>query len=209
MSLQVKPFVLGRLKNNTYLLFDSAVKEGIVIDPSFEIEHLIDFVVENQVNITGVWLTHAHFDHFAGLVALRNQFPNLKTALHPLDLPLWEKGGLSGLWNFNFEMNFTPEVPLQNGMVMALGSHPLAVLHTPGHSPGHVVFYSDVLNCAFCGDLIFNMGVGRTDLPGGSEMDLLESITTKIFTLPPSTVLHSGHGPRTTVEKERANNPFI
>jgi hydroxyacylglutathione hydrolase len=209
MGLEVKTFVLGPLQNNSYLVIDSDLREAIVVDPSFNVESLIQFAAENQITITEVWLTHAHYDHFAGLFTLRTHFPALKTALHPHDISLWEKGGLSAFWNLKIEADFTPEISLENGMNLSLGRHQFTVLHTPGHSPGHVVFYNEALNCAFCGDLIFNRGVGRTDLPGGNEAELQNSILNQIFNLPPSTTLFSGHGLPTTVMDEQNENPYF
>ena len=209
MSLRVKTFILGPLQNNTYLLEDTHLHEGIVIDPSFEIEELISFAKEQKIKITRVWLTHAHFDHFAGVFQLRETYPGLSTALHSDDLFLWNQGGLSSLWNLPLNMDFTPDVSFTDGLELVLGENKFTVLHTPGHSPGHVVFYNQPISSVFCGDLILDQGVGRTDLPGGSKSALQNSIMTKIFSLPPTTTLYSGHGPKTTVQEEKAENPYL
>jgi hydroxyacylglutathione hydrolase len=209
MSLDFKTFNLGPLDNNSYLIFDSDIHEGIVIDPSFDIETLVNYAKNCEIKITQAWLTHAHYDHFAGLFTLRENFHGLKTALHLKDQFLWDMGGLSSFWNLNVNLDFSPEIPLENGFQLPLGDHIFTVIHTPGHSPGHVVFYNKSLNTIFCGDLIFYQGVGRTDLPGGNETDLRNSITNNIFTLSPSTMLLCGHGAPTTVQQEQTENPYF
>jgi len=209
MSLEIKTFVLGPLDNNSYLVTNPETGEGIVIDPSFDIEILLEFALEKHINITAVWLTHAHYDHFAGLFALRDHFPGLKTAMHPRDTFLWKKGGLASFWNLELEPDFIPEISLQEGMCLPLGEDDFTVRHTPGHSPGHVIFYHQSLNCAFCGDLIFYRGVGRTDLPGGSETELENSILTQVYNLPPAATLYCGHGQSTIVGDEQSANPYI
>jgi glyoxylase-like metal-dependent hydrolase (beta-lactamase superfamily II) len=207
--MDVKTFILGPLENNTYLLHDKAAHQAVVIDPSFDIETLIQFCQTQKIIITQVWLTHAHYDHFVGIFALRKIYPDLHTYLHPDDLGLWKKGGLASLWNLNIVMDFSPDILSDDRTKLSIGEHSFAVLHTPGHTPGHVVFYDPSISSAFCGDLIFNQGIGRTDLPGGSQAAIEKSILEKIFTLPPETTLYSGHGPLTTVQDEVNGNPFF
>jgi len=131
-------------------------------------------------------------------------------ALHPDDLPLWRFSGGAALFGLpHFDPGPEPTVSLAHGMHLSIGTHDIEVRHTPGHTPGHVVFYAPASNLVFCGDLIFYSGVGRTDLPGGSWETLLESIRTQVLTLPDPTRLLSGHGPETTVGRERRANPFL
>jgi glyoxylase-like metal-dependent hydrolase (beta-lactamase superfamily II) len=209
MFLELKTFTLGPLDNNTYLLSDSTTHQGIVIDPSFEIEILLQFCQDQKINISQVWLTHAHYDHFAGIFTIRKAFPNLHTFLDHRDDFLWKQSGLASLWNLKIIMEFTPDITPRDGTILALGSHEFTLLHTPGHTPGHMVFYNQAISSAFCGDLIFKQGIGRTDLPGGSQTSIRESIMGKIFKLPPQTILYSGHGPQTTVQNEINENPFF
>ena len=114
--------------------------------------------------------------------------------------------GLSG-----GEVDYKPEIGhwLDEGHIITFGNQSLKVFHTPGHSPGSVSFYHEADGCVFSGDLLFYAGVGRTDLPRGSYEALVQSIETKMFTLPNSTVVYSGHGPATTIGFEKKNNPFV
>jgi len=157
-----------------------------------------------------ILITHAHFDHFYTAIALSREFTHpVSIALHPEDLPLWRSGGGAYTFGFDIENKEEPDFLLSHGQVLTLGNSTLEVRHTPGHSPGHVLFYAPEINSAFCGDLIFRRGVGRTDLMGGNFKVLVNSIRTQVFTLPPETRLLPGHGPETTPREEMMENPFL
>ena len=210
MSLNIKPFILGPIHNNTYLVFDSESRQAVVIDPSYNIEKVIREMIALDLSLAAIWITHGHFDHFAGASQIsRSVSPSAQIGLHPDDIPMLRNGG--GAYNFGFEIenDFTPEIHFTHGQVLKIGGHAFEVRHTPGHSPGHVVFYGRDDGVAFCGDLIFNRGIGRADLEGGDYAALVNSIRTSIFSLPPSTRLLCGHGPDTTVGEEMEENPFL
>jgi hydroxyacylglutathione hydrolase len=210
MALEIVSLQLGPMENNTYLIADSETKQAAVIDPSFESEAVIQAAESRGWQIVEVWLTHAHFDHIAGVSGIISRFqPPLQVALHPGDLPLWQQAGGARMFGIDMDPGPDPAKILEHGQTLQLGSQELLVRHTPGHSPGHVIFYSAAAKTAFCGDLIFYRGVGRTDLPGGSHSLLLTSIRREIFTLPPETQLLSGHGPDTTVREEMEENPYL
>jgi hydroxyacylglutathione hydrolase len=209
MSFETVSFILGPVENNTYLVFDSQTHEAVVIDPSFDIDILLDYARDPQINITQIWLTHAHYDHFAGVDGLLAAYPNLKIGLHPADRPLLDSGGMSSIMGINATISFIPDLIFTDQMELKLGDNKFVVLHTPGHSPGHVVFYNSASAVVFCGDLIFNQGIGRVDFPGGSAKEIIKSIRNKIMVLPPDTILYSGHGPQTTVGMEANQNPFL
>jgi glyoxylase-like metal-dependent hydrolase (beta-lactamase superfamily II) len=131
-------------------------------------------------------------------------------ALHPDDQPLWRFSGGAPLFGFpQFDPGPEPTISLEHGMILRLGDHSFEVRHTPGHTAGHVIFVVRSARLVFCGDLIFQGGVGRTDLPGGEWSTLLHSIEQEILTLPDETQLLSGHGAETTVGAERRSNPFL
>jgi glyoxylase-like metal-dependent hydrolase (beta-lactamase superfamily II) len=136
-------------------------------------------------------------------------FPFAKIFLHQDDAALWNNSGNAQLFGYIPVDLPQPTHWLQDGEVIPVGNDVLEARHTPGHTPGHVVYYSSTAGCVFCGDLIFRHNVGRTDLPGGDFAQLRDSIETKIFTLPDSTILLPGHGPATTVGEEKLYNPYV
>ena len=203
-------YVLGPLENNTYLLVDQESKDAALIDPSTEPEALLADAEEQGIQIRMILLTHGHFDHIVGVAdASKSQDPAIPVALHPDDLELYRQGGGAGLFGLPYEPAPEPDMLLVDGQVIKVGSIELEVRHTPGHTAGHVVFLCREAGAVFCGDLIFAGGVGRTDMPGGSQAQLLDSIRSVILPLPPETSLLSGHGAETTVGEEAATNPFI
>lgn len=210
MPLEIMTFLLGPLENNTYLVGDPQTGQAIVVDPSYESETLLEPAQQRGWALTAIWLTHAHFDHIAGINALTQAVGSpLPVWIHPGDLPLWRAGGGASLFGIELEPGPEPTHFLAHGQRLALGSQAVEVRHTPGHSPGHVIFYTAEAGAALCGDLIFYRGVGRTDLPGSSHSLLLRSIREQVFTLPPTTRLLSGHDPETSVEEEIRENPFL
>lgn len=210
MPLEIIPFFLGAIENNTYLVAEPLSGSAAVVDPSFDIQPVADEIRRRGWSLTAIWLTHAHFDHIAGvgdlLHALGSTAP---VALHPADLPLYHNGGGARLFGFTLSQLPEPKIFLAHDQHILLGAHSLQVRHTPGHTAGHVIFYSADENAAFCGDLIFYHGIGRTDLPGGNYANLEKSIRSQVYVLPPATRLLSGHGPETTVGEESRHNPFV
>jgi hydroxyacylglutathione hydrolase len=210
MALTIHKLVLGPLENNTYLIADEQTRQAVVIDPSFGSKRAAEEIRQQGYELVGIWLTHAHFDHVAGVQELLDAFGDeIPVGLHPSDIPLWNYAGGAAMFGFDLKPGPEPKLRLRHGQILSLGQSSFEVRHTPGHSPGHVVFYCAEDRIVFCGDLIFQMGVGRTDLPGGSYATLLESIRMQVIPLPPETRLLSGHGNETTVGDELAKNPFV
>lgn len=210
MPLEIVSIQLGPMENNSYLLADPTTRQAAAVDPSFESQVILEEALRQGWQIHAIWLTHAHFDHIAGISDLRQARETpLPVGLHKGDLPLWRQGGGAGLFGLEIDPGPEPTLEFSHGQTLQLGDFELEVRHTPGHTPGHVIFYSSQSGAAIVGDLIFYHGVGRTDLPGGNHSLLLRSIREQILSLPPSTRLLSGHGPETTVEEERAHNPFL
>ncbi len=209
-TVELITFTSGPLDNNTYLITDHASAETMIIDPSFDIHSLTLYIHEHRLHLCGILLTHAHFDHIAGVNKLRKAFPdNPIVGLHPLDLDLWRERGNALAYGFKLDPLPDPDRLLVADECLSLGGVHIDVLYTPGHSPGHVVFSIPDTQAIICGDVIFAGGIGRTDLPGGNYSQLLNSIRSKILRFPDDTRLLPGHGPETTVGDERFNNPFL
>lgn len=210
MSLLIHAFTLGPMENNTYLVADTWTHEAAVIDPSFEIGRVLKYAKNQGLEIRQVWLTHAHFDHISGVGdMLRALGDDLTVALHPADLDLWAAGGGGAAFGLLLTPARPPNLALADGQRITLGNYFIETRHAPGHTPGHVIFYENDNGVAFCGDVIFRGSIGRTDLPGGNQNTLLESIRAQVLTLPDATRLLSGHGPETSVGWEREHNPFL
>jgi hydroxyacylglutathione hydrolase len=210
MPLKYETFILGPLENNTYLLWDDESLLAVVIDPSFEPTPVIERIREKNLKLNSIWLTHAHFDHTAGIVdLLASTKKPVSIFLHKNDLEIYRTSGMALLFGFSMPELPNPDNFLEDGQVLRVGESSIEIRATPGHCSGHVIFYAAEINTAFTGDLIFRQGVGRTDLPDSNQDDLLKSIHTRVLTLPLETVLLSGHGPSTTVQEEVEYNPFL
>ncbi|MHB8134267.1 MAG: MBL fold metallo-hydrolase [Anaerolineaceae bacterium] len=210
MSLSITVFTIGPIENNSFLLIDKQQKIAAIIDPSFGSKQISDFCEKNHFQITNIFCTHAHFDHIAGLNEIQSKLvPGVKIWLHPDELPLWKSNGGANHFNFPFEICCQPTDFVSHLQMIPFGDEELQVRFTPGHTPGHVVYYLASQNLVFCGDLVFRQSIGRTDLVGGNQLLLLQSIDLQIKTLPDQTRLLSGHGPETTVGYEKKYNPFF
>jgi hydroxyacylglutathione hydrolase len=210
MTLTIVPMVLGPVQTNAYLLADARTGEAVVIDPAWDGDLILDEASRRGWRIGSIWLTHAHFDHFGGAAAVADGTnPPPPVALHSQDYNLWRMQGGAPLFGMRIDPGPEPTIDLVHGQQLHLGENLLDVRHTPGHTPGHVVFYCPKDGICFCGDVIFQGSIGRTDLPGGDFDTLLASIHSQILSLPDETRLLSGHGSQTTVGAERRQNPFL
>ena len=209
--LSIVSFTLGPVVTNAYLVADPDTREAVVIDPADEGKRIVAEAEKRGWRIGNIWLTHAHFDHLAGAGGVADSVnPPPVVALHPEDYSLWRMQG--GALFFGMRIDDPgpePAIDLQHGQILKLGAHKFEVRHTPGHTRGHVVFYCAEEAVVFCGDVVFYGSIGRTDLPGGDYKTLIDSIGTQILTLPDETRLLNGHGPETTVGRERQYNPFL
>jgi hydroxyacylglutathione hydrolase len=210
MTLQIQTFVLGPIENNTYLISDPFSSQAVLIDPAAPSQKIMGFLSKNNLNLKEIWITHAHFDHIGGVRWFLDQNKEtVKVAIHINAVELWKNGGSAKEFGFEFDPGPVPQTILKENDVLSVGKYQFKVLHTPGHTPGHVVFYCSEENIAFCGDVIFFHGVGRTDLAISNTDDLMNNISKKILTLPSNTLLYPGHGQFTSVEEELTNNPYL
>jgi hydroxyacylglutathione hydrolase len=208
--LKTIEFTVGPVQTNAYLVADANTGVAAVIDPGWDGKRILAEAKKNGWRIGHLWYTHAHFDHIGGAAAIADALNPLPlVALHPADHDLWKVGGGGSIFGFKIDPGPEPGIDLFDGQVMQLGDVRFEVRTTPGHTPGHCVFYCAEEAVLFSGDLIFQGSVGRTDLPGGDFNTLVRSINTQVFTLPDETRILSGHGLETRVGIEKKYNPFV
>lgn len=206
--IEIVTLTLGPVQTNCYLVADSENGEAAVIDPAWSGELIVDELEKRGWSTKMILLTHAHFDHFAGCgpVAKKTGAP---IALHRDDLPLWKAKGGATAFGIPIPPGPEPSAWIQPGEVIRIGGLRFDVLFLPGHTAGHVGFHDAAHGKLFSGDVIFESGIGRTDLPGGDYSQLMTSIREGVLTLPDATEIYPGHGPTTTVGQERLTNPFL
>jgi hydroxyacylglutathione hydrolase len=207
--MQIQCLTVGLLMENCYLLADDATRQAVLIDPGDEAVRLLGVLKEYNLHLQAIWLTHAHFDHI-GAVEEITQEVAVPIYLHPNDNPLYANAKLAAdHWGIPFvQPRQTPE-PIGAGETLTLGNIEVRCLFTPGHAPGHIAFYIAQENILIAGDTLFQGSIGRTDLPGGNHAQLIDSIEQELLTLPDDTVVYPGHGPATTIRRERLSNPFL
>lgn len=197
---------VGPLQENAWLVIDEAAGEAVLVDPGDEPDRLADLVAKHGARLTAIWLTHAHVDHVGAVGPLVERF-GVPVALHPDDLPLYERAPSIGLmYGMRIPPLPTPDVMLAEGAVVRVGSLAFDVVHLPGHAPGHVAFVGQ--GVALVGDVVFAGSIGRTDLPLSDPRAMRRSLA-RVAEWAPATVLHPGHGPATSVARELASNPFL
>jgi hydroxyacylglutathione hydrolase len=210
--LHVKIFLFNPLEENTYLVYNES-NECIIIDPGCyyddEKAQVADFITKNSLKPVKLLNTHCHLDHVFGNKFIAEEY-GLTLHIHPNEKPLLEYAPASGLmWNIPFD-NYMGELAwLHEGDVIELGNDRLKILFIPGHSPGSLGFYCENQGFVISGDTLFQLSIGRTDLPGGDFKVLESSIKSQLYQLPESTVIYPGHGPSTTVGMEKRSNPYV
>jgi hydroxyacylglutathione hydrolase len=206
-ALTVRAMEVGPLLENAYIVAHVASAKAVVIDPGEDGEEILRRLSEGGFALDKILLTHGHFDH-VGAVSVLKERTGAKVYAHPDEVDRMLRAPVQGaMFGIGVRQPPAPDVLIREGDAVPLADREFRVLHTPGHTPGHVAFVAGEI--AFVGDLIFAGSIGRTDLPGGSLDQLLRSVREKIFTLPDETVLFPGHGPATTVGEEKRTNPFF
>jgi hydroxyacylglutathione hydrolase len=187
----LKQLPVGVYQANCYILGHKETGQGVVIDPGDEVLRIVNEVSKVNLTIRYILLTHGHFDHTSGAPDLR-RITKTPVLIHRADAPA---------------LNFKPDGYVQEGQTIMVGGYRITVIHTPGHSPGGVCFYAP--GAVFTGDTLFAGSVGRTDFPAGDHQKLIEGVRKKIFTLRDELRVYPGHGPATTIGRERVTNPFF
>ncbi len=204
----IERLVLGMLGTNCYVLAERAGGEAAVIDPAGEVRKILSVLKKNELQCEMILLTHGHADHISGCGPLSDA-TGATVYIHNLDADALTsiKNQLIGLAGRVLASRPQRVKHLSHGDRLQLGNLELQVLHTPGHTLGGVSFY--LPGHLFCGDLIFAGSIGRTDLKGGSLQALLQAVREHVWDLPGDTIIHPGHGPETTLEREKGSNPFL
>lgn len=206
--MNIKTLVVGPFGSNCYIVGSEQTREGIIIDPGEEPDSILANVKKMGLKIVLIVLTHGHLDHMLALKKVKDAL-KCDFAIHEGDSEGLDKIPSMILGMFNLP-RFNPPKPdrlLKDGDTIDFGDIRLKVLHTPGHSLGGICLLGD--GVVFSGDTLFNLGIGRTDLPGGDYEQLMRSIKDKLMTLPDETRVLPGHGPDTTIKDERLHNPFF
>jgi glyoxylase-like metal-dependent hydrolase (beta-lactamase superfamily II) len=210
--MRVRTLALGTLQTNCYLIEGREKGVGAIIDPGAEPGRVLQ--AARGLEIQYVVNTHAHFDHtmangavLEGLRAQQDSLPKLIS--HPKAASLLAAGGGAALFGFHPVDSPQPDRLVGDGDILSVDCLTFQILHTPGHSPGSISLYNAEDGVVFVGDVLFWRGVGRPDLPGGSWPVLLDSIQSRLLTLPDETQVYAGHGPPTTIGDERSGNPYL
>jgi hydroxyacylglutathione hydrolase len=209
MALEMfEHLIVGPLACNCYVVGDSHTKEAIVIDPGDDADVIAEALARRGVHVKAIVATHAHFDHVVAAERLR-ELTGAPFYLHDLDAPLLDWMQASGRLFLGIELPPPPEVDraAPEGELLRAGGVTLEVLHTPGHSPGSISLIGE--DVIFSGDTLFAGSIGRTDLPGGDTVTLLNAVKQKLFPLGDDLPVYPGHGPATTLGEERLSNPFV
>lgn len=211
--LRVHYFTFNPFQENTYVLWCDQTKEAAIVDAgnsnTQEHRELENYITQNDLVVRQLLNTHAHVDHVLGNAWVLQKW-NVPFLLHQADLPvLHSLPQVASMYGLPAAASPEPTAFLNDNDEITIGNEKLKVLFVPGHAPGHVAFYHEKQKLLINGDVLFNGSIGRTDLPGGDYETLMKSITEKILTLPADVKVYCGHGPETTVGKEKATNPFV
>lgn len=208
MPIAYQGLTVGPLATNCYVLWDRPTRAAAIIDPGGDAAKIREIVSSDDLKPACILLTHGHLDHCFDAARIAREY-GVEILMHEADAGETER--MLPILELIYDLSaFVPLSPLRfvaDDDVIPLGNSSIRVTHTPGHSPGGVCFVTDA--GVFCGDTIFAGSIGRTDFPGSDHDQLIDSIRTKLLTLPDTTPLLPGHGPATTIARERAANPFL
>jgi len=203
--IPVTPF-----EQNCTIFWCEKTRQAAVIDPGGDIERVLKFLDQEKLTLAKILVTHGHIDHAGGVAALAARTGVLIEGPQEEDR-FWIQSmpQQSKMFGVSSAQSFEPDRWLHAGDKVSFGDVELEVLHCPGHTPGHVVFFHDGMRVAWVGDVLFKGSIGRTDFPGGNHGDLIAAINTKLLPLGDDVQFISGHGAMSTLGHERLNNPFL
>ena len=197
-------------QQNCSLVICEQTQKAAIVDPGGEVERILSTVKKHNVTVDKIILTHGHLDHVGGTEALA-KILNIPIIGPEKEDAFWlnELEAQSKMFGFPKATSFLPTQWLEEGDCVEVGNINLSVLHIPGHTPGHVTLFDPISKQIIVGDILFHGAVGRSDFPRGSHDQLISGIKNKLLTLPEETVVFPGHGPTTTIAREKANNPYL
>jgi hydroxyacylglutathione hydrolase len=202
-------FPVGPLACNCTILGDEEAREAIVIDPGDDVSRIYKRLGEHGLRLKQILVTHGHIDHVGGALKLK-RLTGAPIFLNPGDLPQLKIMADQAAWlGVNTPETAAPDESLTDGLVVGLAGYPATVMHTPGHTQGSVCLHFAPLKLLIAGDTLFAGSIGRTDLPGGSFEQIIDSIYTRLLTLPDETHVLPGHGSATTIGDEKKSNPYL
>lgn len=211
--IKVETFVFNPFGENTYVIYDDLLNDGFIVDPGClekeEVNEISNFIKRNNIKISNIFVTHGHLDHIFGVKKIKKlynaDYYYPKNELHFYDIMQSE----AIKYGINYEIPPAPDYFFDEGLITKTLNMDIKFLSTPGHSPDGYSIYLEKINICFTGDVLFNESIGRTDLWGGNYDTLINSIKTKLYTLPDETIIYPGHGDKTTIGYEKRNNPFV
>tara|TARA_B100000579_G_C22541544_1_gene715463 strand:- start:59 stop:703 length:645 start_codon:yes stop_codon:yes gene_type:complete len=209
--MKIKKFTFNSFQENTYII--SSGSQCMIIDPGCsnqaEQNELTLYINQNNLEPVELLNTHCHIDHIFGNNFIHKEY-NLTPKMHQKDFPLLEKAEeIAKIYNLQLSPPPLKVHFIEENDIIHLGNTEWKVIFSPGHSPGHICFFNESNHKLIAGDVIFFMSIGRTDLPGGNQQELIKSIHSKIFTLKDEVEVLCGHGKNTSIGYERANNPYV
>ncbi len=204
----VQTLALGPAQTNCYLVSADSSRAAVVIDPGWDADAILAEARSAELTIEAILLTHGHFDHIGAVADLKDAL-QVPLMAHAQEIDLLEAKGGADLFGFRIRSVPHPDQLVEHGEAIEIGLLKFEVRYVPGHTVGHVAFIEHPHQSAFVGDVLFAGSIGRTDLPGGDYGTLIASITDQLMTLPDDFRVYPGHGPPTTIGRERRTNPFL
>lgn len=216
----IKEITVTAFQQHTRIVACEKTRRAMCIDPGDDSIEIVQAIDEQELELQTIAVTHAHLDHIGGVTALKKLKPAADIMIHKADEFIYEALPEQAAWigipreqwpAFGFDFEAPPKADgyWEDGQTYQVGTLEFKVIHCPGHTPGHVVLFEPTVRKVFVGDVLFAGSIGRTDLPGGSSDQLMDSIMNKLLPLGDDVEVYSGHGPVTTIGQERLTNPFL
>src|SRR5947208_13352848 len=216
----IEEITVTAFQQHTRVVGCERTKRAICIDPGDDSERIVQAIDKHDFESQAIACTHAHMDHVGGVAALKKRKPEAKIIIHPADEFIYDELPNQPAWigiprsqwaeyGFDYEQPPKADEHWRHEQIYEVGELSFTVIHCPGHTPGHVVLFEPNQGKVFVGDCLFAGSIGRTDLPGGSTEQLMDSLLNRILPLGDDVEVYSGHGPITTIGQERRTNPFL